>query len=230
MYFLISPLSRSIIFNFRESIEINKKTAALIWHPIITFENIKASKSVKLFGEMDGFLFHYINDQSGHPKLVYAEQFELTLSCQFHLTSFPFDSHKCRIEFGDLYYETRFLNLNATTIWLRDYPFITPEDGPAIINNLPYPYKFQIESLPAFEINFNGSTVYSFTGALLTLERKSIGSLMSGYPTSAFALLSMISYLIDADIVRFSINETKTSFRIHYSFNLNLTMILTFIA
>ena len=203
-----------------------------IWHPIITFENIKASKSVKLFGEMDGFLFHYINDQSGHPKLVYAEQFELTLSCQFHLTSFPFDSHKCRIEFGDLYYETRFLNLNATTIWLRDYPFITPEDGPAIINNLPYPYKFQIESLPAFEINFNGSTVYSFTGALLTLERKSIGSLMSGYyyPTSAFALLSMISYLIDADIVRFSINETKTSFRIHYSFNLNLTMILTFIA
>ena len=199
---------------FRESIEINKRTAALIWHPIITFENIKTSKSVKVFGEMDGFLFHYLNYQSGHPKLVYAEQFELTLSCQFHLTSFPFDSHKCRIEFGDLYYETRFLNLSATTVWLRDYPFITPEDDPAIINNLPYPYKFQIESLPTFEINFNGSTVYSFTGALLTLERKSIGSLMSGYyyPTSAFALLSMISYLIDAEIVRFLMDELKKTY------------------
>ena len=137
----------------------------------------------------------------------------MTLSCQFHLTSFPFDSHKCRIEFGDLYYETRFLNLSATTIWLRDYPFITPKDDPAIINNLPYPYKSQIESLPAFEINFNGSTVYSFTGALLRLERKSIGSLMSGYyyPTSAFALLSMISYLIDAEIVRFLMDELKNS-------------------
>ena len=153
---------------------------------------------------MDDFFFQYVNYQSGHPKLVYAEQYELTLSCYFHLRLFPFDSHKCSIEFGDLYYETRYLNLSTTTIVLRDAPAIMPHDDPTQINNLPYPYEFKLQSLPAFEIEFNGY-IMSFTGVLLKLERKSIDYLLSGYyyPTTAFALLSMISYLIDADIVRF---------------------------
>ena len=170
---------------FRESIEINKEAAASIWHPLIAFENIKNSKSLRVFGDTNKSIFRYF----GPSKLMYyVEQYELTLSCHFYLSHFPFDSHKCRIEFGSLWYETKLLNLSATTVQLRGYPDITPKDGPTIIADLPYPFEFQIESLPAFEINFNGSTVYSFTGALLTLERKSIGSLMSGYyyPTSAF--------------------------------------------
>ena len=166
------------------------------------------SKSVQVFGEMDDFFFQYLNYQSGYPKLQYAEQYELTLSCHFHLTSFPFDSHECRIEFGDLYYETRFLNLSTTSIVLRDLPDITPADEPFIITDLPYPYEFQLESLPAFEVKFKGGYILSFTGVLLKLERKSIDYLMSGYyyPTTAFALLSMISYLIDADVVRFLVH------------------------
>ena len=161
---------------------------------------------------MDTVFFQYFGYQTGNPRLVYDEKFELTFSCHFHLSSFPFDSHKCRIEFGDLWDETKKLNLSATTVTVRGQPSITPEDGPMILNVLmPYPYEFQLEALPAFEINVNGE-IYSFTGALLTLKRKSLGHLMSGYyyPTTAFAILSMISYLIDADIVSFLVCETKT--------------------
>ena len=156
-----------------------------------------------MFGEMEIFAFQYNCHQS---MLAYVQQYELTFSCHFHLKHFPFDSHKCRIEFGNYWDETKDLNLSATNIILRGYPTITTEDDPIIINNLSYPYKFQLESLPAFEIDYNSTGFkYSFTGVLLTLERNSIGYLMVGYyyPTAAFALLSMISYLIDADIVRF---------------------------
>ena len=135
------------------------------------------SKSVKVFGGMEKFIFQYI----GHSKLIYLEQYELTLSCQFHLSSFPFDSHKCRIEFGDLWDETKKLKLSPAIAQYRGHPDIKPEDDPTIITDLPYPYKFQLESLPAFEVDLKGGYVYSFTGALLTLERKSIGSLLVGY-------------------------------------------------
>ena len=196
-------------YYFRRSIQIDKRTAASIWRPIITFENMKTSKSVRQLGLMDSFVFKYDVNQSGQARLMYAEQYELTFTCPFELKSFPFDSHKCPIEFGDLWEETRKLNLSATTVTVRGQPSITPEDGPMILNVLmPYPYEFQLEALPAFEINVNGE-IYSFTGALLTLKRKSLGHLMSGYyyPTTAFALLSMISYLIDPDIVRFFISS-----------------------
>ena len=162
-----------------------------------------------MFGGIDSFFFVY-SIYPGFSGLVYAEQYELTISCNFHLQSFPFDSHKCRIEFGDFWYATQKLNLKGTKIWVRGYPVITTEDDPLIINDLPYPYEFQLQSIPVFEIGYSGYN-YSKTGALLTLERNSIGHLMVGYyyPTSAFALLSMISYLIDADIVRFLLHKTK---------------------
>ena len=158
-----------------------------------------------MFGEIETYFFQYVVEQSGYSSLAYAEQYEMTLSCHFHLQSFPFDSHKCLIEFGDFWYKPKFLNLSATKLAVRDHLAITPEDDPIIIKDLPYPYEFKLESLPAFEIPYDG-TNYSFAGAVITLERNSINSLMVGYyyPTAAFALLSMISYLIDADIVRFS--------------------------
>ena len=159
------------------------------------------SKSSRMFGGIDSFFFQYYEGLDYN--LNYAEQYELTISCHFHLQYFPFDSHKCHIEFGDFWHATQELNLTGTTIWLRGYPAIMPEDDPLIINDLPYPYEFKLKSLPAFEIHYNYN--YSKTGVLLTLERNSIGYLLVGYyyPTTAFALLSMISFLIDADIVSF---------------------------
>ena len=44
---------------------------------------------------------------------------------------------------------------------------------------------------------------YPLTGMIIKMKRKSLGLLLGGYyyPTTAFALLSMISFLINPDIV-----------------------------
>ena len=157
-----------------------------------------------MYGTIGTFFFQYMSFPDGHKELVYGEQFQLTFSCRFHFNTFPFDSHKCRIEFGDLLHETEKFNLMAARILVRGYPYIGPKDDPIILKDLPFPYEFQIQSLPSFELDF-GQKKYSYAGVLMTLKRQTIGHLLIAYyyPTAAFALLSMISYLIDADIVRF---------------------------
>ena len=64
---------------------------------------------------------------------------------------------------------------------------------------------------PAHQNNDDNAEKFSFTGILVTLRRKSISHLLSAYyyPTTAFALLSMISYLIDPESVRFLIFKFK---------------------
>ena len=67
---------------------------------------------------------------------------------------------------------------------------------------------------PAHQNNDDNAEKFSFTGILVTLKRKSISHLLSSYyyPTTAFALLSMISYLIDPDSVRFLIIKFKVPY------------------
>ena len=197
---------------FRNNIEINKRIAPSIWRPAITFENVIDSKLAKVYGATDTFFFQFTGMKDGKNEgLAYGEQFQSKFACYFKFNTFPFDSHQCRIEFGELLYETKLLKMSATQVLKNGYRISGPNDDPIIINNLPFPYEFQLKSLLPFEVNF-GTEIwpanYSYTGCLITLERKSINYLMVGYyyPTTAFALLSMISYLIDADIVRILIH------------------------
>ena len=63
------------------------------------------------------------------------------------------------------------------------------------------PFEFHLEARPSFE-KISDNT-YSKTGIHIKMKRKSLGQLLSGYyyPTTSFALLSMISFLINPDIV-----------------------------
>ena len=81
---------------------------------------------------------------------------------------------------------------------------MTTRDGPMILNSLPFPFEVQISYLPTYEeFDLLNGRNYSGTGMSLILKRSTMGHLSSGYyyPTTAFALLSMISYLINPDIV-----------------------------
>ena len=84
------------------------------------------------------------------------------------------------------------------------------EEEPIIIKKLFKSYEIKLETLPQFEwisiIGNNKHTFtgnYSYTGMKMKLKRKSLGHLTVGYyyPTGSFSLLSMISYLINPDIV-----------------------------
>ena len=77
-------------------------------------------------------------------------------------------------------------------------------DDPLIIENSNLPFKFYLNAMAAYEKkDLVDGYLYSFTGLIIKISRKSYSMLMSGYfyPMAAFALLSMISFLIKPDMV-----------------------------
>ena len=84
------------------------------------------------------------------------------------------------------------------------YDDMTTQDGPISPKNLLFSYEFQITARQTFEkLSRIDKMKTSKTGMCLNLIRSSHGGLDSGYyyPMTAFALLSMISYLINPDVV-----------------------------
>jgi hypothetical protein len=78
-----------------------------------------------------------------------------------------------------------------------------------ILDDLSLPFGLEMEVLPIKE-NDNGGYNVSKAGILIRIERQSLGQLLSGYyyPTTSFALLSMVSFLIDPNVV----SRTKISY------------------
>ena len=82
-------------------------------------------------------------------------------------------------------------------------------DLPIILDNkMPFPFEFILETLPPFATVYDlqeicRDEIYSFAGILIKMKRNSVGQLLCGYyyPTTSFALLSMISYLIKPEKV-----------------------------
>ena len=53
-------------------------------------------EQTKAYGGADKFSLWYLGDH----KLEYGEIFQITFSCQFDFSHFPFDSHECLMEYG----------------------------------------------------------------------------------------------------------------------------------
>ena len=135
-----------------------------------------------------------------------GEVFQLTVSCNFDFSAFPFDSHECPIEYGDAVFGQGLMRFNETRAVFGNISTKTGGD-PINLDNLPFPFDFQLAVLPTFEIRkilMTKIVPYSYTGIVLKMRRKSPGQLLCGYfyPTAAFALLSMLSFLIKPDVVR----------------------------
>ena len=137
---------------------------------------------------------------------VVEERFQLTFSCNFDFTRFPFDSHECPIEYGGGIFSQNVVSFNTTRAGFGDVTTKNGED-PIMVDNLPFPFEFRLSALSNFEKYDRYIIPFSWTGIVLKMERKSLGQLLIGYfyPTSSFALLSMISFLIKPDMVRFFI-------------------------
>ena len=101
---------------FRE-FEIDGINAKLIWQPRFKFTNVLNYDLSKEYGGTNTFVFWYL----GNHTMEYGEQFQLTFFCHFDFTNFPFDSHECRIEYGDENYGIDDLKVNASTIIYHAY-------------------------------------------------------------------------------------------------------------
>ena len=113
----------SLLDYYRE-FEIDGPTAKLIWQPRFKFPNVLKYELTKEYGATNTFVFWYLGNQT----MEYGEQFQLTFFCHFDFTNFPFDSHECRIEYGDENYGIDDLKVNASTIIYHAYRlfFIRP--------------------------------------------------------------------------------------------------------
>ena len=134
-----------IILSFSYFIDIDKTTAEKVWHPVIEFENLLKLEQKKLYGGNNQFSFWmYYN------KFKYLEMLQLTFSCPFHFSNFPFDSHECHLEYGSYLYPTSKVVLSSSIILYGNDTTSVGSD-PIIINESPLPFDFELESLPTSE-------------------------------------------------------------------------------
>ena len=186
---------------FRYGVYFDKKTEELVFHPRFKFENILDYKQIKGYGGSATSSLYLYGNQSHY--LEYVDEFQLTVSCYFRFKKFPFDFHECPIRFGTRLFSTKVLTINETTVFYGDTKTVE-RNKPILINGLSLPFEFELEALPIKQkVSFDGSLNYSFPGILIKMKRNSYGQLLSGYfyPTASFALLSMLSFLIQPDVV-----------------------------
>ena len=183
----------------------------MIWQPKIKFENLLKFEQTKFYGDAALYNFWILGNES-HWNMEYGEEFQLTVPCRFHLNKFPFDSHECLIYFLDQRYATFELSINDIEI-NYDKSWTNVSQDPLILDDLALPFGFDLEALPIKEKYYGGYNV-SMAGILIRIKRDTLGLLLSGYyyPTTSFALLSMMSFLINPDLVIQSFNAKWNKF------------------
>ena len=175
---------------------VNEPERGAIWHPVYIFENLLNFERIGVFGSVAAAEFAYEGDQ----EMYYSEEFKLKIFCDFDFSDFPFDSHECPFTWGEDEEGSEKIKLLSASIWYGDL-HTSPGQDPIVINDLPLPFEFTLSSIPQFDRAFDKN--YSYTGMTLTIRRHSLGLLLSSYfyPTGSFALLSLISFFIHADVV-----------------------------
>ena len=182
---------------------LTDEESGLIWQPVIEFRELMEFEGTPMLGDTDSstsVVFPLNQNRFA------AYNFQLTFSCDFNFAEFPFDHHDCPMEYGDGFFGQQYMTFNITMATFSNKSTKSGGD-PIIMDKFPFPFEFQLVSLPIFErrkIYMATTFTYSYTGILLKMRRKSLGQLLCGffYPTAAFALLSMISFLIKPDVVR----------------------------
>ena len=167
---------------------------------MIDFGNLMKLEQTKVYGGIGEGTMGYFPDTGS---MIYSEAFQIKFSCPFRFQNFPFDSHKCCLEYGAFKGDTRIILLEVAHI---TYGNMTTNEGLISLKHLPFSFDLKIESQPSFEKvkKLDGKAYsFSYTGICFTMNRNSYGQLLGGfyYSTLSFAVLSLVSYLIKPDIV-----------------------------
>ena len=145
-----------------------------IWRPNIQFELLQKYETSKFYGVGKPFTLGYRNYGYG-PMIMYGEEIQLKFSCEFHFENYPFDSHVCKMAYGSQTLGSNKMAFNSSKIVYENRMY-TLEDEPIILQNLPYPFEFKLDPLPAFlKSDPNEEDSFSFTGMVIKMRRTSLG-------------------------------------------------------
>ena len=165
----------------KNKIKLSSKNVNMIWHPELDIYTKRLKESQSLY---DPFVYHsvYISKRENETivKLSALKAWRATVSCNFDMTTFPFDSQNCSfLEFG-----------SSAQLVLKTN--CQPE--PEILENKPAGFKVTLTRGGTY---CDGNTVWMDIGFNLTLERIIQPYLYQYYfPTIAIVIVSQISFLI----------------------------------
>ena len=196
----------------RNQVKITTNKAELVWHPQITFRPLlKNEKSIPYGGSQSFALWGLKTSNYQNANMMYFEDFQLTISCEFDFSKFPFDSHECPLEYGDNN-EIDKVEMISPLIVYGKFQNKKANNPEMVIDALTLPFDITVESIKPFNETCYGSYNCSYTGILMKIKRTSLGQLWAGYfiPMGVFSLFSMISFLIKPDVVRNYLSKSNT--------------------
>ena len=83
---------------------------------MIEFGNLLNYDKTPVYGDTSTSSFWYWGNQT----LEYDEEIKLNLFCNFQFMDYPFDSHICRIEYGDDIWGTSLIKFKSAIVWYGD--------------------------------------------------------------------------------------------------------------
>ena len=184
--------------------QVDESTAKDIWAPDINFLNLIEETPIVLAGKSRNKYEWWIIKSDTEVQMKLYQFFKVTFTCDFHFEYFPFDSHFCQLNYGPK------MNTNSTILMLpirilredTKATLLKEEEYVTILNNH-LPYDFSLTTGKNFA-KYNYEYYSPYSSLIIKAERTKLGSLMGGFygPTTLFSMLSMISYLINVEVVR----------------------------
>ena len=187
----------------------DKETSELIWHPKLSFLNIKKGKKLAGFGYTELNEYYIYNGK--HLNMGMSELIKITVYCNFDYHSFPFDNQECELSLYDPINDVNWISLNE--IGHLCYKGECKHSGEEGCISLPQqhgiPYTFRVKNLGAKNslLGDDQGAYYTHPNSIATvkffLHRHSLDLLIGSFyiPTGLFGFLSIGSYIINPDIV-----------------------------
>ena len=174
-----------------------------VWAPTLTFLKVIEAESILSYGKTSPGLFDFwLQRKNNQSHMMFYQAVKVKFTCHFDFEHYPFDSHECHLDFGLLQ------NTFNESIIMECIKILGKDSkarflkGRVKIPNQHLPYKFSIwakESFPWYNYDYFSP----FSGIIILAQRDALGTLIFEFylPTGVFAVLALISFLINPDVV-----------------------------
>ena len=167
-----------------------------VWNPDLQFHHVWRVETLPKYGSDETFTFKF---NSSTNTMTYEQSMVVTFSCDFAFESYPFDESNCNFTFGCVSVPNGKFNFAPIKVLKENGK--TPElTGTLQIANDHLDFDIKMEAIG----EFGEQTLryeMAFTGVTLILKRNVIPIGKFFVPTGCFAILSMISFFINPDVV-----------------------------
>ena len=188
-------------------IALDKNIAELIWHPKISYFDIKSLERVAGIGYDKLNQYYIYNDDNLN--LEMHEAIRITVYCDFDFSSFPFDDQECDLSLYDPVTDLTRIIINETKHLCNNGICKQGNEWLMLQYQHKIPYSIRMKNIGSRDHTFGDSDIYgeswsvSVSSIRFSLQRNSLDLLIGGFylPTGIFAILSMGSYIINPEMV-----------------------------